>query len=58
MSSGWNVSIDSAIDGEAGGDKENTASITGKGVDVKLKFEFGVHHALRVPYTVACGISQ
>ena len=52
---GWKVSIDSASDGEAGGYKEVIASVTGKGVYAKLKFESGVHRVQRVPDTEASG---
>ena len=52
---GWKVSVDSASDGEAGGFKEVIASVTGKGVFSKLKFESGVHRVQRVPDTEASG---
>lgn len=54
-SKGWKVSVDSASDGEAGGYKEIIASVTGKGVFSKLKFESGVHRVQRVPDTEANG---
>jgi len=52
---GWKVEILSASDGEAGGYKEIIATITGKGVFAKLKFESGVHRVQRVPETEASG---
>jgi peptide chain release factor 1 len=52
---GWKVSIDSASDGDAGGYKEVIASVTGKGVYAKLKFESGVHRVQRVPDTEGSG---
>jgi peptide chain release factor 1 len=52
---GWKVEILSASDGEAGGYKEIIATITGRGVFAKLKFESGVHRVQRVPATEASG---
>lgn len=52
---GWKVYVDSASDGEAGGYKEIIASVSGKGVYAKLKFESGVHRVQRVPATEASG---
>ncbi|HEX8046109.1 MULTISPECIES: peptide chain release factor 1 [unclassified Rhizobium] len=52
---GWKVEILSASDGEAGGYKEIIATITGKGVFSRLKFESGVHRVQRVPETEAGG---
>ncbi len=52
---GWKVEILSASDGEAGGYKEVIATITGKGVFSRLKFESGVHRVQRVPETEAGG---
>ncbi len=52
---GWKVEILSSSDGEAGGYKEVIATITGKGVFSKLKFESGVHRVQRVPATEAGG---
>ncbi len=52
---GWKVTVDSASDGEAGGYKEIIASVSGKGVYAKLKFESGVHRVQRVPATEASG---
>ena len=52
---GWRVELISASDSEAGGFKEVVASVTGKGVFAKLKFESGVHRVQRVPVTEAGG---
>ncbi|KXG85311.1 peptide chain release factor 1 [Agrobacterium bohemicum] len=52
---GWKVEILSASEGEAGGYKEIIATITGRGVFSKLKFESGVHRVQRVPDTEASG---
>ena len=52
---GWKVSILSASESATGGYKEIIASITGKGVFSRLKFESGVHRVQRVPETEAQG---
>jgi peptide chain release factor 1 len=52
---GWKVEVLSSSEGEAGGFKEIIATITGKGVFAKLKFESGVHRVQRVPETEASG---
>ncbi|QLF68534.1 peptide chain release factor 1 [Peteryoungia desertarenae] len=52
---GWKVEILSASEGEAGGFKEIIATISGRGVFSKLKFESGVHRVQRVPETEASG---
>ena len=52
---GWKVEVLSASEGEAGGFKEIIATITGRGVFSKLKFESGVHRVQRVPETEASG---
>ncbi len=52
---GWKVEVLSASEGEAGGFKEIIATITGRGVFSKLKFESGVHRVQRVPETEAGG---
>jgi peptide chain release factor 1 len=49
------VEVLSASEGEAGGYKEIIATITGRGVFAKLKFESGVHRVQRVPDTEASG---
>ncbi len=52
---GWNVEILSVSEGTAGGFKEIIASISGRGVFARLKFESGVHRVQRVPETEAQG---
>ncbi|CUX54600.1 MULTISPECIES: peptide chain release factor 1 [Rhizobium/Agrobacterium group] len=52
---GWKVEVLSASEGEAGGYKEIIATISGRGVFSKLKFESGVHRVQRVPETEASG---
>ena len=52
---GWKVEVLSASEGEAGGYKEIIATVTGRGVFSKLKFESGVHRVQRVPETEASG---
>lgn len=52
---GWTVETLSASEGEAGGFKEIIATISGRGVFSKLKFESGVHRVQRVPETEAGG---
>ena len=52
---GWKVEIMSASEGTMGGFKEIIASITGKGVFARLKFESGVHRVQRVPATETQG---
>ena len=52
---GWKVEVLSASEGEAGGYKEVIATITGRGVFSKLKFESGVHRVQRVPDTEGSG---
>lgn len=52
---GWKVEVLSASEGEMGGYKEIIASITGKGVFARLKFESGVHRVQRVPVTESSG---
>ena len=52
---GWKVNIISASESATGGYKEIIASITGKGVFARLKFESGVHRVQRVPATEAQG---
>ncbi len=48
---GWKVQVLSASDADAGGFKEIVASIAGKGVFARMKFESGVHRVQRVPET-------
>lgn len=54
-SHGWKLELVSTSDGEMGGYKEIVASVTGKGVFARLKFESGVHRVQRVPETEASG---
>ena len=54
-SKGWTVEILSASEGTAGGYKEIIASIAGRGVFARLKFESGVHRVQRVPATETQG---
>ncbi|MEM7301238.1 MAG: peptide chain release factor 1 [Pseudomonadota bacterium] len=51
----WKVEILSESAGEVGGFKEIIASITGRGVFARLKFESGVHRVQRVPETESGG---
>ena len=52
---GWKVELISASSSESGGFKEAIASVEGKGVFARLKFESGVHRVQRVPATEAQG---
>ena len=52
---GWKTEIISESENALGGYKEVIASVTGKGVFAKLKFESGVHRVQRVPATEAAG---
>jgi peptide chain release factor 1 len=52
---GWKTEIISASENDLGGYKEIVASITGRGVFARLKFESGVHRVQRVPATEASG---
>ncbi len=52
---GWKVNIISSSESATGGYKEIIASIAGKGVFARLKFESGVHRVQRVPATEAQG---
>ncbi|MET0651117.1 MAG: peptide chain release factor 1 [Hyphomicrobiaceae bacterium] len=52
---GWKTEIISISENDLGGYKEIIASITGKGVFARLKFESGVHRVQRVPATEASG---
>ena len=52
---GWKVEILSESDGTAGGYKEISAEIKGRGVFARLKFESGVHRVQRVPDTETQG---
>jgi peptide chain release factor 1 len=52
---GWKLSVMEESPGEMGGYKEVVASITGKGVFARLKYESGVHRVQRVPATEGSG---
>ncbi|MSO76988.1 MAG: peptide chain release factor 1 [Alphaproteobacteria bacterium] len=52
---GWRFEILSLAETDLGGYKEATASITGRNVFARLKFESGVHRVQRVPQTEASG---
>ncbi len=52
---GWKFELLNAADTGIGGIKEASASITGKGVYARLKFESGVHRVQRVPETESSG---
>ncbi len=54
-SNGWKVEVISSSEGDAGGFKEIVATVTGRGVFAKLKFESGVHRVQRVPETESGG---
>ncbi len=51
----WKVEILSASEADLGGYKEVVASVSGKGVYARLKFESGVHRVQRVPETEGSG---
>ena len=51
----WKVEVLEESEGDAGGYKEIIASVSGKGVFARLKFESGVHRVQRVPATEASG---
>ena len=52
---GWSLDVESVAEGEVGGYKEVIASVSGRGVFGKLKFESGVHRVQRVPKTESGG---
>ena len=52
---GWKIEIISLSESDLGGFKEIVASISGKGVFARLKYESGVHRVQRVPFTEASG---
>jgi peptide chain release factor 1 len=52
---GWRVELISGSSSDAGGFKEAVASVEGKGVFARLKFESGVHRVQRVPATESGG---
>jgi len=52
---GWRLEVMSSSDSPSGGLKEVIASISGRGVYSRLKYESGVHRVQRVPATEASG---
>lgn len=52
---GWKIDVISASEGQVGGYKEIIASVSGRGVFARLKFESGVHRVQRVPETEGSG---
>ncbi len=52
---GWKIEVLDSNDTGIGGMKEVTASVTGKGVFARLKYESGVHRVQRVPETESGG---
>lgn len=54
-SQGWKMELMSSSPSEAGGFKEISAAVNGKGVFAKMKFESGVHRVQRVPATESSG---
>jgi peptide chain release factor 1 len=52
---GWAMELVSASEGTMGGFKEIIASVNGKGVFARLKFESGAHRVQRVPTTETQG---
>jgi peptide chain release factor 1 len=51
----WKTEIISISESDLGGYKEIVASITGRGVFARLKYESGVHRVQRIPVTEAGG---
>ncbi|HML42445.1 MAG: peptide chain release factor 1 [Hyphomicrobium zavarzinii] len=52
---GWKTEIISVSENDLGGYKEIIASITGRGVFARLKYESGVHRVQRIPATESGG---
>ncbi|MDD5586048.1 MAG: peptide chain release factor 1 [Alphaproteobacteria bacterium] len=52
---GWRFEVMELSESDLGGLKEGSATISGKGVFARLKFESGVHRVQRVPQTEASG---
>ena len=52
---GWSTEIISMSENDLGGYKEIIASITGRGVFARLKYESGVHRVQRIPATESGG---
>lgn len=55
VNNGWKFELLNSNESGLGGLKEASASISGKGVFSRLKFESGVHRVQRVPETEASG---
>ena len=51
----WKVEVTSESEGEMGGYKEIVATVSGRSVFARLKFESGVHRVQRVPETESQG---
>jgi peptide chain release factor 1 len=54
-SRGWKFEVMHLSDNDLGGIKDAAASISGRGVFARLKFESGVHRVQRIPVTEASG---
>ena len=52
---GWKIDIISLAENDLGGYREVIASINGRGVFARMKYESGVHRVQRVPATEASG---
>jgi peptide chain release factor 1 len=52
---GWKTEVIGVSENDLGGYKEIVASISGRGVFARLKFESGVHRVQRIPVTEAGG---
>lgn len=52
---GWKFEVMELSENDLGGLREGTATISGRGVFARLKFESGVHRVQRVPLTEASG---
>ena len=52
---GWKLDVDSMTESDLGGYREIVASVSGKGVFGRMKYESGVHRVQRVPETEAGG---
>lgn len=52
---GWRVEILSVSENDVGGYKDASATISGRGVFERMKFESGVHRVQRVPVTESSG---
>jgi peptide chain release factor 1 len=52
---GWRFEVMALSENDLGGLKEGSATISGRGVFARLKFESGVHRVQRVPQTEASG---